>query len=60
MYAYPAATELSRTGSRRRRCTAPRARRQRRALVRGWPAECTCPPLQPQAWPWPQDNEHRW
>ena len=26
--------------------------------IRGWPAECTCPPLQPQARLCPQDNQH--
>ena len=30
-----------------------------RAQIRGWPAECTCPPLQHQARPCPQDNKHR-
>jgi len=31
-----------------------------RGHIREWPAECTCPPLQPQARLCPQDNQHRW
>ena len=30
-----------------------------RGQIRGWPAECTCPPLQPQARLCPQGNLHR-
>ena len=43
--AWPAASRLKRAGSGHR----PKVQEPRRARVRGWPAERTCPPLQPQA-----------
>jgi hypothetical protein len=31
-----------------------------KAKIRGWAAECTCPPRQSQARLCPPDNQHRW